>query len=189
EMPGDGVYGARFEQYQGDGSYRFELQAANVSGRFAAGEDLFADEPSNEAAVVPFNRVASTTVVVSGVPAVPVFTVEHGPETLNFKSDEPFVTVTIEVTGPYTARDIAPDSVRISAVDSVPVPPLYAVDPAVGDADQDGIPDLRVRFNRKQLQALLGTGTEHITLEGTIAGQPFTAEWTPKFVNTGKPPR
>lgn len=191
DIPGDGVYGARFEQYQGDGSYTFELRAENVSGVLNAGEALFADEPSNERPAPPFTRFATTTAVVSGVPDIPVVTVEYGPETLNFKSDEQFITVYVKVSGRYSASDIDPASVRITAVDSVPVVPLIPAEGtgAIVDVDQDGRPDLRLRLRRSELQALLGTGTAHVTLEGSIAGQPFATEWTPTLVNTGKPPR
>lgn len=187
-IPNDGVYGARFSQYQGDGTYTFELRVSNSTGRTYAGEALFADQPANDKPVPPFARVASTTAVVSGVPESPVASVEYGPETLNMESEEQFITLYIELAGRYSARDIDPRSVRISAVNGVSVRPLYPIDgsAAMGDADDDGIADLRLRFNRDMLQNVLQPGSPQVTLEGTVDGQGFVAEWTPRFVNTGK---
>lgn len=68
-MAGDGEYSTLFADYSEDGTYVFVLDLANTAGFAYAGEDLFDIEPSNSAPIEPFVRQATTTVVVTGVPA------------------------------------------------------------------------------------------------------------------------
>ena len=67
-MANDGVYAARFDDYSADGTYTFELRAKNETGALYVGEDLFVNDLPNTAPVPPFERSATTTAVVSGVP-------------------------------------------------------------------------------------------------------------------------
>lgn len=68
-IPGDGIYGARFTNFRGDGTYTIELKVTSTAGKTFEGEALFASEPSNEKPLPEFSRVASTTAFVTGVPA------------------------------------------------------------------------------------------------------------------------
>lgn len=65
----DGHYAARFSQYSGNGTYTFELTASVIWGTTYGGEDIFAFAQSNANAVPSFTRSASSTAVVTGVPA------------------------------------------------------------------------------------------------------------------------
>ncbi|MGC2234928.1 MAG: VWA domain-containing protein [Pyrinomonadaceae bacterium] len=67
----DGIYSTRFNNYQGNGTYTFDLTAVVVNGVTYPGENLFSSEPSNSEAVPPFTRSASTTTVVTGVTTAP----------------------------------------------------------------------------------------------------------------------
>lgn len=73
-VAGDGVYSARFNGYQGVGTYTFDLTATVVNGVTYSGESLFSLDPSNSFSMPPFTRSASTTAVVSGVTTVPSIT-------------------------------------------------------------------------------------------------------------------
>jgi hypothetical protein len=190
-IPDDGIYTARFAQYRGDGTYTFQLNVMNDTGKTYAGESMFANQPSNQKDVPRFTRLATVTAVVSGVPREPIVTVDHGPETLNFESEEQFITTYIHIAGGFAAADIDPASVRITQVNGVPIRPLFPIEgsAALVDVDQDGVPELRVRYNRAALQDVLQPGTPEIQVEGTVSGQPFIAIWAPQFVNTGKPAR
>ena len=65
----DGTYAARFNQYSGNGTYTFNLTAVITSGTTYSGEDIFVFAQSNSNAVPAFIRSASSTAVVTGVPA------------------------------------------------------------------------------------------------------------------------
>lgn len=71
-IAGDGVYSARFSNYQplGDGTYRFDVTAVVTGGMTYGGEELFNFEPSNSEVVPDFTRSASVSAVVSGIPDV-----------------------------------------------------------------------------------------------------------------------
>lgn len=62
--PNDGIYSVLFNAYSSDGTYTFELSAANSNGRIYEGE--FSDLPSTRL-VPPFSRVASATAIVTGL--------------------------------------------------------------------------------------------------------------------------
>ena len=70
-VAGDGVYSALFNNYQGDGTYTFDLTVNSSNGVTYSGEDLFSSDPSNTEQVPPFIRMASTTAVVTSVTGVP----------------------------------------------------------------------------------------------------------------------
>lgn len=178
-IPGDGTYSARFNQYRGDGTYKFELKVSNSNGKTYAGEDLFSSQPSNEKPVPAFTRIASTTAVVTGVPKFIVATVEYGPEIINLKSTGKFVTAYIELPGGFDPKNIAPSSIKITAIDDNPINPIPVIDKsAIGDFDNDGVPDLMVKFSRAALQNVLTPGMRKLQLEGVVSGQLFIGERT-----------
>ncbi|MET0649710.1 MAG: VWA domain-containing protein [Pyrinomonadaceae bacterium] len=69
-VAGDGTYSARFNQYNGNGTYTFDVTAVVFNGRTYRGEDIFDFAASNESPVSRFQRSSNTTAVVTGVPAV-----------------------------------------------------------------------------------------------------------------------
>lgn len=187
-MPNDGIYAVRFTRYKGDGTYTIELNASHAAGRTYAGEDLFDSEPSNDRAVPAFTRVSRTTAIVTGVPNYVVATVEYGPETINLKSNGNFVTGYIELPSGFSPSDIDLASVKITAVDGVPIAPIAALsNTAIGDFDTDGVPDRMVKFSRAALQRVLAPGMRTLTLEGTVAGQLFIGERSVGVINPGRP--
>jgi hypothetical protein len=90
------------------------------------------------------------------------------PDTINLKSRAPWVSAYIEPMdeGPaaFDPGEILPASLRLAG--SVRPDPKFAV---VGDHDQDGIPDLSVKFSRAELDPLLSPGLTVLALTGTLA--------------------
>ncbi|MFB2768290.1 choice-of-anchor X domain-containing protein [Pelatocladus sp. BLCC-F211] len=188
-LPGDGQYGAIFNAYNDDGTYTFNAAVENVNGRTFAGEELFSNSaPSNEKPVPKFNREASTTAVVTDVPDFVVATTEFGPETINLKSQGRFVTAYIELPPPFAPANINVSSVKITAIDGVSISPIKAESSPteVGDFDNDGVPDLMVKFNRSALQAVLSPGMRKITVEGSIDNRLFVGERSVGVIQPGK---
>lgn len=188
-LPNDGIYGAQFNTYNDDGTYVFEIAAENVNGRTFGGEVLFANSaPSNSVPVSPFIRRASTTSVVSGVPDFIVATTEFGPETINLKSQGNYVTAYIELPGPLNATKIDVSSVKINAIDGVAISPIPAKSSPteVGDFDNDGVPDLMVKFDRAALQAVLSPGMREIRVEGLVGNQLFVGDRGVSVIQPGK---
>jgi hypothetical protein len=95
-VAGDGIYSARFSNYQGSGTYTFDLTVTTPNGITYSGESLFSFNPSNTNPVPLFTRMASTTAVVTAVAAVPRI-VEVNPA-----QGTPGQTLNITVTGENT---------------------------------------------------------------------------------------
>jgi uncharacterized protein (TIGR03437 family) len=64
----DGIYGAKFSSYRGNGVYSFDIIALINNGQTYAGEALFLAQPTNSKLVPNFQRIGSTTAIVTGVP-------------------------------------------------------------------------------------------------------------------------
>lgn len=176
---GDGVYGARYNDYTADGTYSFDLTAENKTGTIQAGEALFSGSPSNAKPAPVFVRQATTTAVVTGVPSfVPttMATVEFGPELINLASQNPYVTAYIEVPAGSNVRAIARSSLAITAVDGTAITPIKAVGSSAGvqDFDHDHNADIAVTFDRAKLRKVLRVGSRELRLEGLIAGRQLT---------------
>jgi len=69
-VAGDGVYAARFADYTTDGTYTFELEVRNATGTVVPGESLFAQVGPNTMTVPAFQRMTTTTAVVSSAPGI-----------------------------------------------------------------------------------------------------------------------
>ena len=89
------------------------------------------------------------------------------PDTLNLKSKGKYITAYIELPGEYDPANIVISSIKLN--DMVPVE-LHPID--IGDKDNDGIPDLMVKFSRRTLldmQSFLRPGkTADITIKGKL---------------------
>jgi len=94
--------------------------------------------------------------------------VDFDPNTLNLLSEGVPVTVYIELPADsdYTVQDIDVRTILLNGQISILYWPF-----TIGDYDQDGIPDLMVKFDRALVQSILGVGKE---IEITISGQ-FTS--------------
>jgi len=119
-----------------------------------------------------------TRVRLVGQPVVPAAVVIT-PNVLNLKSEGEWITAYIELPEGFDVSDI--DRTTILLNDTIPVDPLWVDKPlesVVGDYDEDGIPDLMVKFDRQAVIEFLKTkgiaGAEIIlTVTGEVNGTPF----------------
>jgi hypothetical protein len=115
-------------------------------------------------------------------PAIIPATVDIDPDTLNLKSKGKWITAYIELPEAYDVNEIDVDTVVLN--DVVPAEPHPT---HIGDYDDDGILDLMVKFDRSDVQAILGVGDEvKITVTGEVAGIPFEGSDTIRVVSRGK---
>ncbi len=96
------------------------------------------------------------------------------PKTLNLKSQGRVVTTFIELPSAFNPADIDPTSLRLEGT----LPALTPPSPKLGDGDEDGSPELMVKFSRTELIGVLcdtgrDKGTVELRVTGDVAGQPF----------------
>jgi hypothetical protein len=107
-------------------------------------------------------------------------TIDFDPDALNLKSKGEWVTAYIEFPEGYDVGDINVSTILLNG--SVPVDPSAPT--AIGDYDNDGIPDLMVKFDRTQvaeyiLSKGIMTGNVTLTITGQVNnGTPFQASDT-----------
>lgn len=116
-----------------------------------------------------------TPIVTKPVPEV---IVNISPDTLNLTSQGQWITVYITLLPPYdvVSNPIDVSSVKITGVldENIDVIGIAVtaegevVLPQVGDYDDDGIPDLAVKFDRQEVQSNLLTGDMAITIVCTV---------------------
>ena len=115
--------------------------------------------------------------------------VEIHPESLNLLSQGKPISVYLELIDGLPPEWIQVESLWLS-VDGTSQ--LYAIPDhaAIGDHNQNGIPDLMVKFDRQALQAMLaGTpadGWDQITVYGAINGYHFQGVDTIKVLGAGQ---
>jgi parallel beta-helix repeat protein len=118
--------------------------------------------------------------LVKPYPIIPV-TVDVNSDTLNLKSKGEWITCYIELPESYNVSDIDIYSIRLNdtlPVSLLPNPPV-PVPTEIGDYDNDGIPDLMVKFNRTEVSSWiyddLGIqyGNVTLTITGEVDGTPF----------------
>ena len=98
-------------------------------------------------------------------------TVDLKPERLNKKSKGRWCTAYIELPEGYDADDIDVSTVAVTKIDDTELAqPLFAkLRPTnIGDYDQDGIPDLMVKFKRRRLIPLVKVGIRTVTITGLL---------------------
>jgi hypothetical protein len=86
-------------------------------------------------------------------------TIDFDPDALNLKSRGEWVTAYVEFPEGYNVADINVSTILLNG--SMPVDPSAPT--AIGDYDNDGIPDLMVKFNRTQV-------AEYILSKGIVIG-------------------
>ena len=96
------------------------------------------------------------------IPIIPGF-IDFNPDTFNLKSRGKYVTVYIELSRGFDIGDINLESVRLNGEVRAESKPTE-----VGDYDDNGIPDLMIKFDRAAIQAILEEGEE---IEITITGK------------------
>lgn len=93
-----------------------------------------------------------------------VVTVDLDPNTLNHKSKGKWITCYIEIPSDYPCNDVHIDTILLEGI--IPADPHPT---NIGDYDNDGIPDIMVKFSRATLIEHLNSQTGYITL--TITGE------------------
>jgi hypothetical protein len=95
--------------------------------------------------------------------------VDISPNVLNRRSNGRWITCHIELPGGYDPADIDISTVKLNGTVAAATHPV-----AIGDHDGDGIPDLMVKFPRREVMDALGTGDNvQIWVICIAAGQPF----------------
>lgn len=109
--------------------------------------------------------------------------VDINPDVLNPKSKGNWVTSYIELPEGYAAENIDVSTVTLEGIISAESSPTQ-----VGDHDDDGIPDLMVKFDRQVLIGYLegATGEVTLTLMGDVDGKPFEGSDTIIVIGKGK---
>jgi parallel beta-helix repeat protein len=108
------------------------------------------DGDTNRTKTVTMNKNITLTGVFTPVP--PIATMDIDPDTLNLKSKGKWITCYIEIPKGYDVSDI--DRTTILLNGTIPVASFWVDKPlesVVGDYDDDGIPDLMVKFSRTEV--------------------------------------
>jgi len=116
-------------------------------------------------------------------------TLDIDPDTLSLKSKVKFITCYIELPEDYSVEDILVKSVALTRInDASLTQPLHTVGPSeIGDHDNDGIPDLMVKFDRQELIRLLTVGHAELTVAGQLVDGPtFEGTETIRVIGEGK---
>jgi len=96
-------------------------------------------------------------------------TIDFDPDVLNLKSKSQYVTAYVELPPGYDVRQIDISSIRLNGT----VPALTRPT-AIGDYNNNRIPDLMVKFHMRAVQAILDVGQSvEITITGEVGGIPF----------------
>jgi len=103
-----------------------------------------------------------------GVLSTPVpATIDVDPDTLNLKSRGKWITCYIELPEGYDVNDINVSTILLN--DTIPA---EAKPMAIGDHDNDTVPDLMVKFNRTMVsEFILSKGIKYGNVTLTLAGQ------------------
>jgi len=90
--------------------------------------------------------------------------IDSNPNTLNLKDKGKFVTTYIELPEGYEINQIDISSILLNKLISALLKPTE-----IGDYDSDGIPDLMVKFDKSEVQAILSPGEEvNLILTGKV---------------------
>lgn len=110
-------------------------------------------------------------------------TIDIDPNALNLESNGNWITAYIELPPGYAPSAIDVSTVKLNDAVSAEESPTE-----VGDHDEDGIPDLMVKFDRARVQNLLSPGDEvELTVTGELTdGTPFSGSDTIRVIDKGK---
>ncbi|MHA1991945.1 MAG: Lcl C-terminal domain-containing protein [Candidatus Hodarchaeales archaeon] len=96
-------------------------------------------------------------------------TIDFDPNTLNLKNNGFFVTVYLELSPEYDLNEIDVSSITLNDVVYAELKPY-----TIGDYDNDGIPDLSIKFLGSDVISILEIGEEvEITIKGTFGENMF----------------
>jgi parallel beta-helix repeat protein len=109
-------------------------------------------------------------------------TVDIDPDTLNLRSGGKWITCYIELPEGYDVADIDVSTVLLEDEVRAEARPTK-----VGDYDDDGIPDLMVKFNRSDVQELVEAGDEvELVVSGRCGEVPFRGSNTIRVIDRGR---
>jgi len=119
-------------------------------------------------------------VQIKGIHVIPyaVAAADVTPSTLNLKSKGKWITCYIELPEDYKVRDIDILTVKLNGEISAELHPTE-----IGDYDTDGIPDLMVKFNRKELIAISSVGEATLRITGEVNGTSFEGSDTIRVID------
>jgi hypothetical protein len=98
-------------------------------------------------------------------------TIDIDPDILNLRSRARWIWGYIELPKGYAVENIDVGTVRLVVENEQIEAELWPV--RVGDRDRDGVPDLKLRFDRRRVQALLDVGMHELVVIGKVGGIPF----------------
>jgi hypothetical protein len=117
---------------------------------------------------------SANDIVVHGLephPTIPM-RFDFSPGTLNLSSRGRWATGYLEPAPPLAAGDIDVSAIRLNG--TVPVDP--AAPTTLADTDENGIPDLMVKFDRLAVELAVSEGDSvPVTVNGKLDGHPFTS--------------
>lgn len=115
-------------------------------------------------------------------------TVEFQPEIIRPPGSR-YLRCYIELPAPYKVEDIDVASVALTEVNGTTIdPPLETMGrPRIGDFDRDGIRDLIVQFDLRDLTPFLRVGENTLTVTGNIVdGKKFKGRGTIRLIPPGR---
>jgi hypothetical protein len=107
--------------------------------------------------------------------------IDFDPDVLNLNSNGKWVTVYIELPEPYLISDIKTESILLNGVLNI----AENSPSEIVDHDNDGVPDLMVKFSKTDVQSLIGVGEKiDIIISGALDdGTNFQGIDTIKVIN------
>ncbi len=100
-------------------------------------------------------------------------TVDIKPDTLNLRSKGKWIKAYIELPEGHNVNDIDILTVRLNGEVQAKLHPTK-----VGDYDGDGVPDLMVKFGKREVIPLLSAGENTLTVTGEVSGEIFEGSAT-----------
>ena len=153
------------------------IPASAIGGTF---DNIWVKATSKDNTAVFDNESCLAHVRVVGI-AISA-TIDVDPDTLNLKSKGNWITAYIELPSGYDVKNIDVKTVRlIVGKDNVPAENWPT---SIGDYDNDGKPDLMVKFSRSAVQQFLIIGVNKVTVVGKVAGVPFEGKDNIKVIGT-----
>jgi parallel beta-helix repeat protein len=117
-----------------------------------------------------------------------IWSIDIDPDTLNLDSEGKWITCYIEPTEGIDLTVVDISTIRISEIAGIPVMiPAEDHPTNIGDHDEDGVPDLMIKFDRNDVQDASWPGDIEITITGELKdGTPFEGYYIIRVINPGK---
>lgn len=180
---GDGLDRSKFPGGDAPHTDWFQVDESDISFGYRSW-DYYKDKYSGytvQSVYIGYGPIGSTQSVVAYVddfvlngityvfePPTMSATVDIDPDTLNLNSKGKWVTCYIELPEGYDVNDIDVGTVMLN--ETVPAEPKPT---EIGDYDDDGIPDLMVKFDRSEVKDILEPGDAvPITVTGALTDGP-----------------